>query len=376
MKSCTQIEYHPTILSSRGLLPRLAVELRFTFEEIRHAWPELKRDPIGFGKLTLLATGTLLRSCLRTPTLASGLAGVFVVLTAVMFVALMDSVDDDRTVINENDTLLVEMLTIPTPDQSSLSTGNGIGSGSQGRIGFDKRKGEGSEAKPKRARGGGGGGLNQQLVAQQGKPPAPSEIPATIPQLPPARKQALPMAGIDIDPAVWKNLPFPRYGDPRSTSTALSNGPGDRGGMGTGIGTGVGEGKGDGFGPGSDGNIGDGTRGLGSGGMGGGPRSASGSDPNRIIPASMAAQRARVLSKPEPQYTEEARRNQISGTVVLRVVFSRSGEVTNIRAIHTLPFGLTEKAIAAARQIRFLPAIQDNRPVSVYMQLEYNFNLY
>jgi TonB family protein len=87
-------------------------------------------------------------------------------------------------------------------------------------------------------------------------------------------------------------------------------------------------------------------------------------------------QRARLLLKPEPHYTEEARRNQISGTVMLRVVFSSSGEVVQIQALRTLPFGLTERAIAAARQIKFLPAVKGGRPVSVHMQLEYNFNLY
>jgi protein TonB len=87
-------------------------------------------------------------------------------------------------------------------------------------------------------------------------------------------------------------------------------------------------------------------------------------------------QRARLLFKPEPQYTEEARINQITGTVVLRVVFSSSGEVDQIRAVRTLPFGLTERAIAAARQIRFVPAMKNGRPVAVFMQLEYNFNLY
>jgi hypothetical protein len=50
--------------------------------------------------------------------------------------------------------------------------------------------------------------------------------------------------------------------------------------------------------------------------------------------------------------------------------------VVQIRAVHTLPFGLTERAIAAARQIKFVPAIKGGRPVSVFMQLEYNFNLY
>jgi protein TonB len=87
-------------------------------------------------------------------------------------------------------------------------------------------------------------------------------------------------------------------------------------------------------------------------------------------------QRARVLFKPEPTYTEEARKNQITGTVMLRVVFSSNGDVVQIRAVHTLPFGLTERAIAAARQIKFVPAIKGGRPVSVSMQLEYNFNLY
>ena len=61
---------------------------------------------------------------------------------------------------------------------------------------------------------------------------------------------------------------------------------------------------------------------------------------------------------------------------MLSVIFSESGDVTSIRALRTLPDGLTEKAIAAARQIRFLPATRNGHPVSVYMQLEYNFNLY
>jgi len=60
----------------------------------------------------------------------------------------------------------------------------------------------------------------------------------------------------------------------------------------------------------------------------------------------------------------------------LRVVFSRTGQVTNIRPMQSLLGGLTEKAIAAARQIRFVPATRNGQAVSMYMQLEYNFNLY
>ena len=116
-------------------------------------------------------------------------------------------------------------------------------------------------------------------------------------------------------------------------------------------------------------NIGGPTKG---GGRGNNPNP---NDADRVYnPADVT--RARVLFKPEPQYTEEARKNSITGTVILRVVFSRTGEVTNIRAMQSLQGGLTEKAIAAARQIRFVPATRNGQPVSMYMQLEYNFNLY
>ena len=73
---------------------------------------------------------------------------------------------------------------------------------------------------------------------------------------------------------------------------------------------------------------------------------------------------------------EDARKAATTGTVILSVVFSRTGQVTNIRAVQTLCCGLTEKAMAAARSIRFIPAMRNGQVVSTYMQLEYNFNLY
>jgi TonB family protein len=96
----------------------------------------------------------------------------------------------------------------------------------------------------------------------------------------------------------------------------------------------------------------------------------------RPFRGSEVEQRARLLFKPEPQYTEGARRNpdHRNSNVACRV--SSAGQVEQIRAVQTLPFGLTERAIAAARQIKFVPATKSGHLVSVYMQLEYNFNLY
>jgi len=86
--------------------------------------------------------------------------------------------------------------------------------------------------------------------------------------------------------------------------------------------------------------------------------------------------KARLVKKPEPSYTEKARGAQITGTVVLKCVFAADGTVKNIHVVSGLPYGLTEKAIAAARKIKFIPATKDGKNVSMWMQLEYNFNLY
>lgn len=86
--------------------------------------------------------------------------------------------------------------------------------------------------------------------------------------------------------------------------------------------------------------------------------------------------KAILIMKPEPAYTEAARQKQITGTVVLKTVFSSNGSVVNIVTVNGLPDGLTEKAIDAARKIKFIPAVKDGKFVSMWMQLEYNFNLY
>ncbi len=89
-----------------------------------------------------------------------------------------------------------------------------------------------------------------------------------------------------------------------------------------------------------------------------------------------ATTNAHVLVKPEPAYTQAAKEAQIEGTVVLRGVFAADGTVNNILVVSSLPKGLTQRAIEAARRIKFVPAEINGKPVSVFMQIEYNFNLY
>ena len=248
-----------------------------------------------------------------------------------------------------------------------------------GTAGFNKGSGGGSKPKQEKPGGGGGGGRQEATPASAGKlPQASLDVPQILPpdpKPPVVKNPSLPVAAtVNADPLLVppdaRVLP---YGVRNGQTTTPSSGPGTGNGIGTGTGTGVGPGEGNGVGPGRGGNIGGGDFHAGGGGPGGG---GGGTDYNKVFSGKDVTSKARVLSKPEPQYTEEARKNQIVGTVLLQAVFSASGEVTQIRALRPLPYGLTEKAIAAARMIKFVPAMKDGHAVSMYMHLEYNFNLY
>jgi len=323
--------YQPTVLEHKLLLSRLAIQIAFVKNEF-------KRDPRGFVVQSA-------RELLRNPRIILAAA----VATAVLIVVLKSPTATrlDRLAIDDEQ----------PPDVVIYEPVAG-----SGRVGFNEGTGEGSGPRQQHAHGGGSGGDHASQPQQSGELPPPSKVLAAIPTTPPLNPPTLPVAGIDIDPALWKDLDGPVYGDPRSNSTLPTKG------------LGIGSGDGPGVGPGSNGNTGGGYGENGCCGEGGGI--GAGGFGGRGFSDAEVDQRARLLQKPEPQYTEEARRNQVTGTVTLRAIFSSSGEVIQIRALNTLPFGLTERAIAAARQIKFVPAMKNGRAVSVRMQLEYNFNLY
>jgi TonB family protein len=365
-----------TLLSDVPLSQRLLAELSFFISRFKQRWPDFKEDPVAVIKIESRHLGRILKHAFSRPQVAAGLVtSIMVVTSAILMVAVLDQRAVNRNQEDERDDLHV-VTTFNFPESLDNKSDLGIGAGEKGRVGFERGRGEGSRPESARSRGGGGGGTHAQLPSSQGRPPAPSMIPAPIPTAAVRLPQALPVAGIDLDPALWRKLDYSSYGDPRSKSTTPSNGSGEGGGVGNGKGTGIGEGDGPGFGPGRDGNIGDGSREPGGRGPGGSRGNNRDDDADRVYKSPEVSTRPRVIAKPEPQYTEQARRDQVTGTVVLRVVFSSSGQVTNIHAVQKLGGGLTEKAIAAARQIRFLPAMRNGQPVSMYMQLEYNFNLY
>ncbi len=82
-----------------------------------------------------------------------------------------------------------------------------------------------------------------------------------------------------------------------------------------------------------------------------------------------------VISKPQVQYTAEAKQLHIEGDVVLRVTFLANGQVVVREVLHSLGHGLDQEARREAEQIRFRPATRDGRAVDLTTNITIKFQL-
>jgi len=203
--------------------------------------------------------------------------------------------------------------------------------------------------------GGGGGGDRSPLPASKGRLPKPSLRQFT----PPMAVVNNPNPRLTMEPTIiappdvaLPQVNMAQYGDPLAKLGPASNGTGSGGGIGSGSGGGVGSGKGGGFGPGEGGGVGGGVYRVGGG---------------VTAPA--------LLSKIEPEYSEEARKAKYQGTVLLYIEVDPSGRAANIRVARSLGLGLDEKAIEAVRKWKFKPGYKDGKPVTVAATIEVNFRL-
>jgi periplasmic protein TonB len=201
--------------------------------------------------------------------------------------------------------------------------------------------------------GGGGGGGNERP-----EPPKPAEVASpkkeeiSVPALKPeptpeptpveAPLEALNIPAQTLAAATETNIGVLDSGDASSQST------------GSGRGTGAGPGEGSGLGQGSGGGTGGGVYRPGSG----------------VI-------NPRILREIKPQYTAEAMRAKVQGTVLLECVVQADGSVGRVDVVRSLDptFGLDQEAVKAAKQWRFQPGTRFGEPVAVLVTIELTFTL-
>ncbi len=82
-----------------------------------------------------------------------------------------------------------------------------------------------------------------------------------------------------------------------------------------------------------------------------------------------------VISKPQPEYTSEAKQLRVQGDVILRVTFTASGQVVVRGIVHGLGHGLDDEARRVAKQIRFRPATRNGQAVDMTTNITITFQL-
>ena len=85
----------------------------------------------------------------------------------------------------------------------------------------------------------------------------------------------------------------------------------------------------------------------------------------------------KVVSEVKAQYTPEAIRAKIEGTVIMTAVVRTDGTPSDIEITESLDTdrGLDKQAVAALSQWRFEPGRKDGKPVPVRVTIEMRFTL-
>jgi periplasmic protein TonB len=210
---------------------------------------------------------------------------------------------------------------------------------------------------PARMQGGGGGGKHELTPASRGVLPRAADKQVAPPDPEPPKN---PDPSLIVEPtivapqlATLRPINLLNIGDPNGIAAPPSSGTGTGGGIGDGgKGHGVGSGNGPGTGTGDGGGCCDGTYHV-----GGGVTSPT------------------VLSRVEPEYSEEARKARYEGTVLLEAIIRKDGRIDTIRLLRSLGFGLDQNAIDALKKWRFHPGLKDGKPVDVMLNIAVSFNL-
>ena len=206
--------------------------------------------------------------------------------------------------------------------------------------------------------GGGGGGNKMKDPPRQAQLPGKDKITVPVEKPPklemPSKVEPNPVEQLNIPAVTLAASKDSLPGAIEVGPLGASQGSGSGGGSGTGVGTGIGSGTGSGLGAGFGGGTGGGAYRPGNG---------------VTLP--------RVIREVRPQYTSDAMRAKVQGTVLLECVVNKDGTVGDVQVVRSLDsaFGLDQEAIKAAKQWRFAPGSRLGEPVSVLITIELTFTL-
>jgi protein TonB len=105
------------------------------------------------------------------------------------------------------------------------------------------------------------------------------------------------------------------------------------------------------------------------------PAEKAGSTDGAVLKVGGDVKEPVLVTRVQPTYPEEARKNRIQGRVVLEAVIDTKGNVTTVGAIESPDPLLTDAAIEAVKQWAYKPATNNGKPVKVRFTVTVAFKL-
>lgn len=82
-----------------------------------------------------------------------------------------------------------------------------------------------------------------------------------------------------------------------------------------------------------------------------------------------------LVSRVEPEYSEEARRARVNTTIVVSLVVDENGTARDIQIVRGAGFGLDEMAIRAVKSARFEPGAKEGKPFAAPTHVDLRFSV-
>ena len=78
----------------------------------------------------------------------------------------------------------------------------------------------------------------------------------------------------------------------------------------------------------------------------------------------------------DPEFSKEARRDKISGNVVVQLIVDKDGKPRKVHVLRSLRPDLDQKAVEAVQRYKFKPAMNNGVPVAVHLNVSVNFQIF
>ncbi len=95
----------------------------------------------------------------------------------------------------------------------------------------------------------------------------------------------------------------------------------------------------------------------------------------KYVPPGGADTEPQLVNEVKPPYPEEAKKNDIEGDVLVRITVDENGDVTNVKVVKGLGFGLDEAAVAALKKYKFKPATKGGEAVGTTIMFTFRWYL-